>query len=67
MRKTYSPRVEQINKLEAGMQALSDEQLQAKVPELKAKVAGGASLDSLLPEAFAVRPPTAMQSRESLS
>lgn len=56
MRKTYMPRVDQITKMEAAMQALSDEQLQAKTGELKAKVAGGTSLDSLLPEAFAVRP-----------
>lgn len=56
MRKTYMPRVDQITKMEPAMQALSDDQLQAKTAELKAKVAGGASLDSLLPEAFAVRP-----------
>src|SRR5690242_15802184 len=36
------------------MQKLSDEQLAAKTPELKAKVESGASLDSILPEAFAV-------------
>ena len=36
------------------MAALSDEELQAKTPELKAKFAAGTSLDDLLPEAFAV-------------
>ncbi|EJF00165.1 preprotein translocase subunit SecA [Liquorilactobacillus mali] len=36
------------------MAALSDEELQAKTPELKAKFVAGASLDDLLPEAFAV-------------
>ena len=36
------------------MAALSDEELQAKTPELKAKFVAGTSLDDLLPEAFAV-------------
>ncbi|MFT9318604.1 preprotein translocase subunit SecA, partial [Liquorilactobacillus sp.] len=36
------------------MAALSDEELQAKTPELKAKFAAGTSLDDLLPESFAV-------------
>lgn len=36
------------------MESLSDEMLQAKTPELKAKFAAGASLNDLLPEAFAV-------------
>ena len=52
--KQYRRAVERINALEAGLQALSDEQLQAKTPELKARIAQGASLDDLLPEAFAV-------------
>lgn len=49
MRKT----VEQINALESKFEALSDEQLQAKTAELRQRFAEGASLDDLLPEAFA--------------
>ena len=52
--KQYRKIVEQINALEPAIQQLSDEALAAKTPELKQKVAGGASLDSILPEAFAV-------------
>jgi preprotein translocase subunit SecA len=51
--KTYRKRVEQINALEPEFQKLTDEQLQAKTPELKKRVADGASLDDVLPEAFA--------------
>lgn len=43
-----------INALEPKMQALSDEELKAKTAELKKRVQEGASLDSLLSEAFAV-------------
>jgi preprotein translocase subunit SecA len=52
--KQYRKTVESINALEPAVAALSDEQLAAKTPELKAKVAAGAPLDSVLPEAFAV-------------
>lgn len=52
--KQYRKTVESINALEPAMSALSDEQLAAKTPELKAKIAAGAALDSVLPEAFAV-------------
>ena len=45
--------VERINGLEADLQALSDEQLAATTPALKERLAAGAVLDSLLPEAFA--------------
>jgi len=48
------PIVERINALEASLTPLSDEQLAAKTPELKAKLANGATLDDILPEAFAV-------------
>ncbi|QJR09646.1 Protein translocase subunit SecA [Usitatibacter rugosus] len=51
--KTYRKRVEQINALEPEFQKLTDEQLQAKTPELKKRVADGATLDDILPEAFA--------------
>jgi preprotein translocase subunit SecA len=46
--------VKKINAFEPQMQALSDADLQAKTPELKARVANGESLDKVLPEAFAV-------------
>ncbi|HLX24778.1 MAG TPA: DEAD/DEAH box helicase, partial [Usitatibacter sp.] len=52
--KQYRKSVEQINALEPAMEKLSDEQLAAKTPELKKRVAEGAALDSILPEAFAV-------------
>ncbi|HEY2630282.1 MAG TPA: preprotein translocase subunit SecA, partial [Usitatibacter sp.] len=52
--KQYRKSVEQINALEPAVQKLSDEQLAAKTPELRKKLADGAALDSLLPEAFAV-------------
>ena len=44
-----------MNALESKMQSLSDQQLAAKTAELKERAQGkGESLDSLLPEAFAV-------------
>ncbi len=46
--------VRAINALEPELEKLSDEQLKAKTPELKAKLAAGASTDDILPEAFAV-------------
>ncbi len=52
--KQYSLIVRQINALEAGISALSDDDLRGKTAEFKARVAQGESLDSLLPEAFAV-------------
>ena len=52
--KAYGQRVAAINALEASMQSLSDEQLRAKTQEFKQRVANGATLDSLLVEAFAV-------------
>jgi preprotein translocase subunit SecA len=52
--KQYRKTVESINALEPVVEKLSDEQLGAKTPELKAKLAAGATLDSILPEAFAV-------------
>ena len=39
--------------LEKSYAALSDAELQAKTPELRARLANGASLDDILPEAFA--------------
>ena len=52
--KRYSRKVEQINKLEPEVSALSDEQLTAKTAEFKQRIEAGESLDDLLVEAFAV-------------
>ena len=52
--KQYRKTIEKINALEAEMQALDDAALQAKTAEFKQRIADGADLDSLLPEAFAV-------------
>ncbi|MEI7612405.1 MAG: preprotein translocase subunit SecA [Betaproteobacteria bacterium] len=52
--KQYSVVVRQINALEAGVSTLSDDELRGKTVEFKTRVANGESLDSLLPEAFAV-------------
>jgi preprotein translocase subunit SecA len=46
--------VRQINELGPAIKALDDAQLNAKTAEFKARLAKGDSLDSLLPEAFAV-------------
>ncbi|HLR57881.1 MAG TPA: preprotein translocase subunit SecA [Beutenbergiaceae bacterium] len=45
---------EQVNRLEEDMQALSDGELQGETEKFKARLADGATLDGLLPEAFAV-------------
>jgi preprotein translocase subunit SecA len=52
--KELSGRVADTNRLEPEMQALRDDEFPEKTRELKARVAGGASLDSLVPEAFAL-------------
>jgi preprotein translocase subunit SecA len=52
--KGYQRRVPQINSLEPAMEKLSDEALRAKTGEFRERIAGGATLDELLPEAFAV-------------
>ncbi|MBI5752723.1 MAG: preprotein translocase subunit SecA [Hydrogenophilales bacterium] len=52
--KQYAQTAKTINALEQQMQALSDQELAAKTPEFKQRIANGESLDSLLPEAFAV-------------
>ncbi|MEY3739608.1 MAG: preprotein translocase subunit SecA [Pseudomonadota bacterium] len=46
--------VQQINALEPQMQALSDAELRAKTDDFRARIQAGATLDSILPEAFAV-------------
>lgn len=52
--KHIQPIVEKINSLEPQIKALSDDQLKAKTPEFKQKLERGATLDDILPEAFAV-------------
>ena len=52
--KQYGQNVRVINAFEPAMQALSDEQLQAKTAEFKQRYQDGETLDKLLPEAFAV-------------
>ncbi|MBW2335823.1 MAG: preprotein translocase subunit SecA [Deltaproteobacteria bacterium] len=51
--KRFEPIVEQINALELGIQALSDEHLQARTAEFKQRIDQGEALDDILPEAFA--------------
>lgn len=46
--------VAQINALEEGVKALSDADLAAKTPEFASRIEAGESVESLLPEAFAV-------------
>jgi preprotein translocase subunit SecA len=52
--KQYAATVRTINAFEPQMQALSDQELAAKTPEFKQRVANSEALDNLLPEAFAV-------------
>lgn len=52
--KKYQSTVNQINKLESVIKALSDEALVAKTGEFKQRINNGATLDEILPEAFAV-------------
>ena len=52
--KRITPLVDKIEALRPTMQALSDEELRGKTKEFKERLAGGETLDDLLPEAFAV-------------
>ncbi len=52
--KKIQPTVDKINSLEAGMQALSDEQLKNKTKEFQERLKKGETVDQILPEAFAV-------------
>ena len=52
--KGYQRRVPGINALEPAMQALSNTELATKTVEFRQRLADGATLDELLPEAFAV-------------
>ena len=51
--KSIYPIVDKIEALEETYKGLTDAQLQAKTPELKARLANGETLDDILPEAFA--------------
>lgn len=51
--KRLMQKAQQINDLEPSFQKLSDEQLRAKTDEYKKRLQAGATLDDLLPEAFA--------------
>ncbi|WP_324825404.1 preprotein translocase subunit SecA [Sinanaerobacter sp. ZZT-01] len=46
--------VDQIEALDEQMKALTDEELKAMTPKFKERLAGGETLDDILPEAFAV-------------
>src|SRR6187200_1434440 len=52
--KKIRPIVESINALEPSIQALSDQALREKTGEFRQRVAAGATIEDLLPEAFAV-------------
>ena len=52
--KQYQSTVRTINSFEPALETLSDGALQAKTAEFKQRIANGATLDQLLPEAFAV-------------
>jgi preprotein translocase subunit SecA len=52
--KSTRPAVARINELEPDVRNKSDEELRGKTVEFKQRIANGETLDSLLPEAFAV-------------
>ena len=52
--KKLQPLVERINELEPKMKAKSDAELKAMTGEFKQRLDNGATLDDILPEAFAV-------------
>jgi len=52
--KQYAQVVTEINALEPAIASLSDDELKAKTPVLKERVAKGETLDAIMPEAFAV-------------
>ena len=51
--KSYQARVIRINALESSFEALSDDDLRATTPALKARLTNGETLDDVLEEAFA--------------
>ncbi|QJT09195.1 preprotein translocase subunit SecA [Oceanidesulfovibrio marinus] len=52
--KTLATRIKKINDLEPQMKELADEDFPKRIAEFKEQVAGGTSLDDLLPEVFAL-------------
>ena len=52
--KSIRPTIAKINELESSLTTLSDAELAAKTADFKQRIANGESLDSVLPEAFAV-------------
>ena len=52
--KRIYPIIDQIEAMEPEMQSLSDEELKDKTREFKERLADGATLDDILPEAYAV-------------
>ena len=52
--KRYALVLEEVNALEPEMMSLSDEALKAKTPYFKEKLHGGADIEDILVEAFAV-------------
>lgn len=52
--KSLQPLVEKINSLEASISSLTNEALKEKTTEFKERLSRGATLDDILPEAFAV-------------
>ena len=52
--KSYGKFVAQVNVLESALRELSDDEIGARTPELRQRVAAGAELESVLPEAFAL-------------
>lgn len=49
----FLPLIKEINQYSTQFDALSDDQIKAKTQEFKDRLAKGATLDDLLPEAFA--------------
>ena len=52
--KKLAPMVEKINSLESEMKKLGDDEFPAKTASFRERLAGGETLDDLLPEAFAL-------------
>ncbi len=52
--KKIDPLVNEINGLEAGLEKLSDDQLREKTDQFRTRLSDGATLEDVLPEAFAV-------------
>ncbi|MEG0132707.1 MAG: preprotein translocase subunit SecA [Clostridium sp.] len=52
--KRIMPIVKKVNDIEGNIEALSDDELRLKTEEFKSRIKNGETLDSILPEAFAV-------------